>query len=109
ERHDLGPSEIAPEQLAGDRSIRFRGLTDEHGRKLQMRPARADDLQLRLFPIDELPAPGAPDHRRFGAELIETHAVCLSSCAPRRTTHQINSTNVIATPAMVVTNSQSVR
>jgi len=45
-------------------------LSDQDGRQLQMRPARADNLKLRVFPIDEFSAARATQDGGLGAELI---------------------------------------
>jgi hypothetical protein len=73
EGHDLGPAEVALEQLPGSGAIGVGRLADQHGREVEMRPAGADDLHPRLFPVDELPAPRAAQDVRLRAEVFRLH------------------------------------
>jgi hypothetical protein len=70
EGDDLGPAEIALEQRTHRRPIRVGSLAHEDGRELQTWTAGADDLQLRILPVNQLSAPRTPQDRRLGAELV---------------------------------------
>ena len=73
ERDDLRTPEVAFEERPNRGSIGVDAFPNEHRRQIQPRPARAHDLQLRLLPVDELSAPGAPQDRWLRPELIGGH------------------------------------